>query len=92
MTERLITDDAEKQVFRDEDPNVAIWPLRVVWKPGTPEFNRADFTAQADQAIATLESAWDNWATLTAAQKDATLKLTVRVVTRLARLLLGRLT
>lgn len=48
--------------------------------------------SNVDQAVDTLESAWDSWATLSAAQKDAALKLTVRVVTRLARLTLGRLT
>jgi hypothetical protein len=52
MTERLIIDDAEKQVFRDEDPNVALAPLRTVWKPGSAEFNRADLTAKATTALA----------------------------------------
>lgn len=59
---------------------------------GQEEVTRDEFRTQTDQAIDTLESAWTNWATLTAAQKDATLKLTVRVVTRLARLVLGRMT
>ena len=53
---------------------------------------REAYQSQADQAIATLEAGWDNWGVLTAGQKDAVLKLTVRVVTRLARLILGRLT
>lgn len=53
--------------------------------------SRGQYESQAEQAIDTLESAWTNWGALTAAQKDAALKLTVRVVTRLARLVLGRL-
>jgi hypothetical protein len=46
---------------------------------------------RATTAIATLENGWTNWATLTAAQKDATLKLSVRVVATLARLVLRKL-
>lgn len=46
---------------------------------------------RAEQAIVTLQNAWDNWAGLTAAQKDATQKLTVRVVIGLVRLVLRRL-
>lgn len=77
-------------------PDIDVSNAQVSVVPRTPaqqtaDTNRNDFTTQADQAIDTLESAWTNWGALTAAQKDAALKLAVRVVTRLARLVLGRL-
>jgi hypothetical protein len=43
-----------------------------------------------DNARDTLESACTNWDTLTAAQKDAALKLTIRVVCGLSRLAIHR--
>lgn len=43
-----------------------------------------------EAAIATLENADTNWATLTAAQKDAAARLVVRAVAKLGRFLLGR--
>lgn len=46
---------------------------------------------RAVEAIETLENAWAGWANLTAAQKDAALKLNVRVTIALARLVLRRL-
>jgi hypothetical protein len=46
---------------------------------------------RAETSIATLEQAYAGWATLTAAQKDAALRLTVRVAATLARLVLRRL-
>lgn len=46
---------------------------------------------RAADAIATLEQAHAGWGALTAAQKDAALKLTVRVTISLARLALRRL-
>lgn len=45
----------------------------------------------ASDAIATLAQAHANWASLTAAQKDAALRLNVRVTVALARLTVGRL-
>lgn len=46
---------------------------------------------RADTALQNLEAAWAGWAGLTAAQKDAALKLTVRVTISIARLVLRRL-
>lgn len=46
---------------------------------------------RAQGAIDTLEQGLANWGTLTAAQKDAELKLAVRVVVALARLKAARL-
>jgi hypothetical protein len=59
--------------------------------PNQPHVNVAALVSKADQAIANLESADANWATLTAAQKDAATRLAVRVTAKLARLALGRL-
>lgn len=53
--------------------------------------NEATLRGRADAAIANLEAAWNGWGSLTAAQKDAALKLTVRVTIALARLVLRRL-
>lgn len=46
---------------------------------------------KADQAITLLENADANWASLTAAQKDAAMRLSVRVVAKLARMAVNRL-
>lgn len=48
--------------------------------------NAATLDDRISQAIQTLEQAAAGWATLTAAQKDAALKLAVAAVARLARL------
>lgn len=53
--------------------------------------NEAALRDRADVALVNLQAAWDGWAGLTAAQKDAALKLNVRVTIALARLLLRRL-
>lgn len=55
------------------------------------EANEQTLRERADQAVGTLQNAWDNWGSLTNAQKDAALKLTVRVVIALARLTLRKL-
>lgn len=57
----------------------------------TAEENDAALRDRADKAIATLEQAVTGWAGLTAAQKDATAKLNVRVVIAIARLVLRKL-
>ena len=46
---------------------------------------------KATQAIAQLEDADTRWGTLTAAQKDAAMRLCVRATAKLIRLVLGRL-
>lgn len=53
--------------------------------------NEVTLRDRAEQAITTLENAHAGWASLTAAQKDGALRLTVRVVVALARLVLRRL-
>lgn len=57
----------------------------------TAQTNGDTIRGQASAAVDTLETAVAGWAALTAAQKDATLKLAVRVVTKLARLALNKL-
>lgn len=58
---------------------------------GSTEDNASKLEDKARQAIANLESADANWATLTAAQKDQALRLCVRVVAKLARLVVRQL-
>lgn len=53
--------------------------------------NETTLRDRADAALDTLENAWGSWGTLTAAQKDAALKLNVRVTIALARLVLRKL-
>lgn len=55
------------------------------------EQNAATMTDRTATAIAGLEDAAASWGTLTNAQKDAAMKLTVQVSARLARLVLHRL-
>lgn len=53
--------------------------------------NAVTLQDRAAQAIANLQASYDGWSGLTAAQKDAAQKLTIRVVIALARLVLRRL-
>lgn len=53
--------------------------------------NAATLRDRAETAIAKLETAYDGWADLTAAGKDAALKLNVRATIALARLVLRKL-
>lgn len=55
------------------------------------EENATTLRDRAEQALENLEGAWAGWANLTAAQKDAALKLNVRVTVALARLVLRKL-
>lgn len=55
------------------------------------EGNATTLRDRAVAALANLEAAWDGWGALTAAQKDAALKLNVRVTIAIARLVLRRL-
>lgn len=54
----------------------------------TSDANAGTIRQRATDAIANLESAYTNWGTLTAAQKDAALRLNVRVTVGLVRLYL----
>ena len=53
--------------------------------------NERALRERADQALTNLEDAWTNWATLTAPQKDAAMRLSVRVNAAVIRLMLRRL-
>jgi hypothetical protein len=53
--------------------------------------NADTLAVRIDQAVANLELAYDNWATLTQNQKDQALRLSVRVAAALARLQLRKL-
>lgn len=64
---------------------------KVAQAAAAAEQNAATMTDRTANAIGTLEDAAASWGTLTAAQKDAAMKLTVQVVVRLARLVLHRL-
>ena len=57
----------------------------------TATANEGTLRGRVDQAVANLEDAWTNWATLSAAQKDPALRLSVRVAAGLARLQLRKL-
>lgn len=58
--------------------------------PTEAELRPARLREKASQAIVTLENAHANWATLTAAQKDAAIRLSVLVTAKLARLALTK--
>lgn len=70
---------------------VSTWATAAATARITDETNEATLRDRADTAIANLESAIAGWSTLTAAQKDAALKLGLRVTAALARLILRRL-
>lgn len=52
--------------------------------------NRDTLHARVDQAVDQLEDYAGRWATLTAAERTAAMGLAVRVVARVARLVIGR--
>jgi hypothetical protein len=78
-------------VIHHERPQPGVERWRYVPDSGSPEANAETLREQADQAISTLEAAASGWSSLSASQKDGALKLSVRVVAKLARLVLGRL-
>lgn len=53
--------------------------------------NEQTLRDRVEGALVSLNAAWTNWATLTAAQKDGALRLNVRVTVALSRLQLRRL-
>lgn len=57
----------------------------------TANANEQTLRDRADQAVATLESAYANWTTLTAVQKDQALRLQMRATSTLLRLQLRKL-
>lgn len=57
---------------------------------GGPAANEDTLRSRAESALATLEQAVANWDSLTAAQKDGALKLTVKATAGLIRLALRR--
>lgn len=54
--------------------------------PTQEEVNEASLRTKVRNAIANLETADASWGSLTATQKDAAVRLTVRVAAKLARL------
>lgn len=74
-----------------EDPAVTEAARQAAVAQAVLDGNAATMSDRAANAIGNLETAAQNWGTLTAAQKDQVLKLTVQVVARLARLVLRRL-
>lgn len=95
LVTQVIYDDDEQRVIREYDDaqplGERLVAVRTEWKPGSPGHNRELLLERARTAIATLEAADANWATLTPEQKDAALRLSMRVTAKLARLLVGRL-
>lgn len=57
----------------------------------TASSNESTLRDRVEQALGNLQAAWDGWAGLTPAQKDAALKLQVRVTIALVRLVLRKL-
>ncbi len=53
--------------------------------------NEGTLRSRVDQAVTTLETAWTNWDSLNATQKDNAAKLSLRVTAGLARLQLRKL-
>lgn len=58
--------------------------------PGGVADNEYTLQSRTVQALNQLEQAADNWSDLTAAEKDAAVRLAMRAVCRLARLVLRR--
>lgn len=59
------------------------------WNATSPsEVNEASLRTKIRNAISTLETADNNWGSLTAGQKDAAIRLSVRVAAKLGRLAL----
>lgn len=99
----LVSGDGEtlKLVVPDSADRAAIDAVVAAHDPTTPSaWEQAVATADANDAtlrdrlgtaLANLETANTNWATLTAAQKDAALRLGIRVDAALIRLALRRL-
>lgn len=93
MPRTQISDDGTTRVYRVTDAQARV--IGTDAEPSgaskTASDNASAMQAAAIGAIAQLESADANWATLTAGQKDAATRLAVRVAAKLTRLALGQL-
>jgi hypothetical protein len=85
----VIIDNPEYTVDEAVTPNGRT--VTFTYKPGSEGYNREQIVAKIQAALALLETADTNWASLTAGQKDAAQRLAVRVAAKLARLTLGQL-
>lgn len=85
----VIADTADYTITETVTPNGKTTTL--VWKPGSAGANQELIVGKITAALDQLELADANWATLTAAQKDAAQRFAVRVSAKLSRLVLGRL-
>lgn len=61
------------------------------WKAGTPEFNRFHLEQAAREGALFFRDRYRNWDSLTAAQKDATMRQAVRALANLCALVAGAL-
>lgn len=86
--EELIPLTAAEETQRQADQDAA---AAVATAQAALDVNDATLRDRVDQALTQLATAHTNWGTLTAAQKDAALKLNVRVTLALARLQLRKL-
>jgi hypothetical protein len=78
--------DAHDLVFKAANRKTVTWT-----ELAAADANETTLRSRADAALANLETAYENWPTLTQAQKDAALRLTVRVSAALVRLQLRKL-
>jgi hypothetical protein len=86
----VVSDDAERTVYEvagKSDDGAAFVGFESVPKKPDP---LSALQQKAEQAIGNLEAAEANWASLSAAQKDAANKLAVQVTAHLARIAAGR--
>lgn len=60
------------------------------WGPGELDAAREQMQDRLAQSVDTMQAAWSNWDTLTAAQKDNAMRLTLRVAMTLARFVVAR--
>lgn len=81
ITEDSATDAAVNAIIQAHDGSL----------PAQERLNEASLRTKVRNAITNLETADASWGALTAAQKDAAIRLSVRVAAKLARLAVAQL-
>lgn len=84
-TDAVLVDDAEQTVLYDVDDVLGPVNQRRTWKPGSSGDNRNAIEDKLRQAVSYFTGNYQNWATMTNAQKDAANRQAQRMLANLCR-------
>jgi hypothetical protein len=81
----VLVDDAEQTVIYDVDDVAGPVNQRRTWKPGSSGANQGSVEDKLRQAVNVFSTNYQNWATMSNAQKDAANRQAQRMLANLCR-------